>query len=426
MILKTRHGAAEVRVANVLGELLGRGRGYADGQVRVTAATVGGLPAVDAALTGASTALACLNLGVWRGRRTERREVTSTWQSRLFAAARPNPEQTWFEFWEAAERSMTARRNGYVWRTVADGRVAALWALHPDQVSVSWSTSRRRVVFDVQVGGPWIDPTGETPRPRGRTVTVDDQVVLHVKGPGGGGALIAPSPIQVFRATLGAGVAQQGYQEAFYTRGVGDGLVLSFPMDLTADQAADAKRMWEAGNSGLRHAHGTRVVSGGATVTQVGLSQKDAQFVESAQLGVDDAARIFVWPASLIGGSTGKGAPMSPEHELTRMVRYCLLPRMMRWEAAIHADPLLFGEGARDYPEFDREGLIRADVATQTAADVQNVQSGILLVDEVRAERGLQPLPDGLGQIPQIVPVGGSPAGVPLQGAADTEPEPEE
>lgn len=426
MILASR-GGGDRELRTGLGHLLeGRAGGYAGGRVRVDEVSVPGLPAVDAAVGGAAEALACLNLAVWRGRRTERTQVTSTWQARLFGGARPNPEQSWFEFWETAERSMTARRNAFLWRTVVDGRVTGLWALHPDQVAVRWDHRGRRVMFDVAVGSGWMDPTGDVGATGGRTVTVDAATVLHVKGPGGGGRLMAPTPVEVFRAALGGQLAQLAYQEGFYTRGTGGGLVLAFPLELTEQQARAAKEMWEAGNSGTTNAHGTRVVSGGATVTQVGLSQRDAQFVESVQLGVDDCARIFRWPASLIGGSTGKGAPMSPEHELTRMVRYSLLPRMMRWEAALLADPFLFGDGARDYPEFDREGLIRADVATQTAADVQNVQSGILLVDEVRAERGLQPLPDGLGQIPQIVPVGGSPAGVPLQGAADTEPEPEE
>lgn len=428
MILAARGGNLEVRstAAQVIQERAGR---YAAGQVVVNADTVAGLPAVDAALTGASQALACLNLAVWRGRRTERTQVTTTWQARLFAGARPNPDQTWFEFWETLERSMTARRNAYLWRTAADGRVAAVWALHPDQVGVSWSHARRTLVYDVTVGSGWLDPTGDAPPAGLRTVTVDGGTVLHVKGPGGGGRATAPTPIELFRANLGAAIAQNRWQEGFYTRGVGGGLVLSFPMELQVQQARDAKELWEQSAGGVDQAHGTRVVSGGATVNQVGLSQNDAQFVETVQLAVDDAARIFNWPASLIGGGAGigqRGGPISPEHELTRMVRYSLLPRMMRWESALNGDPLLFGDGARDYPEFDREGLIRADVATQTAADAQNVQAGILLVDEVRAERGLPPLPDGLGQIPQITPVGGAPnPNAPAGPAMRPDPEPD-
>mgnify|MGYP001477226457 CR=1 FL=1 len=411
MILATRRGNTQLRAftSSMSNPPSRIGGNYAVGQVRVTADTVAGLPAVDAAINGASQALACLTLGVWRGRRTERKAVTTTWQARLFASARPNPCQTWFEFWETAEASMTARRNAFIWRTVADGRVVALWALHPDQVFCDPTADDG---YRVALGCGWLDPTELARGPRPQFTSVGEDVILHGKGPGGGARHMAPTPVELFRASLGAALAQVQYQEGFYTRGVGDGLVLSFPAETTEPQAEAARRQWEASAAGLRNAHGTRVVSGGASITQVGVSQRDAQFIESQRMSIEDAARVFQWPASLLGGSAGIGSgagPISPEHELTRMVRYCLLPRMARWEAILMADPFLFGDGARDYPEWDREGLIRADVATQTSADAQNVNAGILLVDEVRAERGLPPLPNGAGQVPQITPVGGAP-----------------
>lgn len=418
MILATLHGAREVRAfpQSMTNPPSRGGAVYAGGQVRVDSTTVVGLPAVDAAVRGASEALACLSLRVWRGEGTERRAVTGTWQARFLAQPRPNPAQTWFEFWETAEASLTARRNAFIWRDTVDGRVVAMWALHPDQVMVGIDDQAGDPRYRVIVGGGWMDPTGLANGHRPKTVEVGPEVVLHAKGPGGGGRALAPSPIEVFRASLGGALAQQASQEAFYTRGTAGGHVIAFPQDLPARAVREAKALWDESNAGVGNAYGTRVLSGGATITPVTVSQSDAQFVETAQLSIEDAARIFQWPASLIGGGAGvgqRGGPMSPEHEMTRMVRYCLTPRMRRWEAILLADPLLFGPGARDYPAWDREGLIRADVATQSAADAQLVNAGILLVDEARALRGQPPLPNGWGQIPQIVPVGGSPYGVP-------------
>jgi hypothetical protein len=51
------------------------------------------------------------------------------------------------------------------------------------------------------------------------------------------------------------------------------------------------------------------------------------------------------------------------------------------------------------------------------------IQAGTLLPDEARADNGRPPLPDGLGQIPQVTPVGGAPNPAPLPTA---EPAPEE
>ena len=425
MILRTRGNDRHLRAADLTAiDQIARDRGgYAGGQVRVDNQTMAGLPAFDAAIHRAAEAVAGLTMRVWRGRSIDRREVTGSWQARLFAQAAPNPEQSWWDFWVTAEASLTARRNAFIWRTITDGRVTALWALHPDQVAVDIRDGK--VAYRVRIGGGLLDPTGTTTLGM-REAAVTTRELMHVKGPGGGGLPVAPSPIDVFRQAIGGQLAQTAYTERFYTQSTGDSTILSFPLEITNAQAKEAKALWDAGG-GVGGAYGTRVVSGGASVTTIGLSQRDAQWVEGMSLGVEDAARIMNWEPSLIGGGASgqDDAPRTPEHELTRMVRYRLAPRLKRWDAALRSDPYLFGPGARDYPAFDWEGLIEADIATQTDADVKNVQAGISLVDEIRAGRGLPPLPGGMGQVPQIVPVGGSPHGVPLPSpptAADTAP----
>jgi hypothetical protein len=58
---------------------------------------------------------------------------------------------------------------------------------------------------------------------------------------------------------------------------------------------------------------------------------------------------------------------------------------------------------------FDVGASIRGDRQTEADITLKKVQSGQWLVDEARALDGLPPLPDGAGQIPQVVPVGGGP-----------------
>jgi hypothetical protein len=95
------------------------------------------------------------------------------------------------------------------------------------------------------------------------------------------------------------------------------------------------------------------------------------------------------------------------------------MPRLLRLEDAFNADPWLFGAGSRDRLVLDPMP-VRGDLRTEAATDVALVQVGIELVDETRARRGLDPLPGGVGQIPQITPVGGAPN--PLSLAPDPAP----
>jgi hypothetical protein len=68
------------------------------------------------------------------------------------------------------------------------------------------------------------------------------------------------------------------------------------------------------------------------------------------------------------------------------------------------------------YPEFFADEFIRVDAATKAQVRHWDVQSGVLLPDEARADVGrepLPPLPDDPakepGKVPQVTPVGGAP-----------------
>lgn len=412
MILATRSGGNLER-RSVGAVIPSRGAAYG-AAVTVTNESAVGLPAVDAAIMLASQEVAGRMLRVWRGEEPDAKVVATTWQARLFTRT-PNPDQSRFAFWETVEASLTARSNAYIWRTLdTSGRVVAWWALHPDQVDVEVATGNggaRVVRYRVLLAHDYIDPTGRATN-GGTVVDVGEETILHVRGPHGGGRVVAPSPIARHRAAIGVGLAQQASQEGYYKRGTAGGHVIVFPQDLPARAAREAKALWDESNAGVANAYGTRVLSGGASIVPVTVSQSDAQFVETARLTIEDVGRIFRVPPSLLYAAAGVGAgagPISPEHELTRWVRYGLEPRMRRIEDALAADPWLFGDGARDRPRFDRAGLISGDLATEATSDVQLVQAGILLADEARGRRGLPPLPGGVGEIPQITPVGGAP-----------------
>ena len=419
MILRARGGDIEIRSAANDGTIPSRAVGGAYAGMSVNSDAIAGVPAFDAAVRFASQAVAKLNMRVWTGEGSDRVKVASGWQAKFFESDGPCPDQSWFEFWELVEASLTARRNAYVWRTIDRGHVVALWGLHPDQVMVDIRGGR--ILYRVVVGGGWTDPVGVTSL---RTVEVDAGTLMHIKGPGGAGRAVAPTPVELFRRTLGAALAQESWQEGLYTRGTGGGVILSFPLELSHTKAMEAKELWDASNAGLENSHGTRVVSGGASVNSVGLTAEDAQFVESVNLSVEQIARITDVSASLIGGGKGigqNGGPISPEHEATRWVQYKLVPRLERIEAAFRRDPSLFGPGAVNYPMFDNPDPVRGDRITEDTIRHQKVQRGTLLIDEDRAIDGLPPLPDGLGQIPQITPVGGAPNQAPAPPPAQQE-----
>jgi HK97 family phage portal protein len=410
MILATREGT---NVRTTFGEIgiPPRPPAMAGGQT-VTHHAARGVPAVNLAVRIAAQSVAVLDLGVFRGTGQTRERVSTGWRARLFAEP-PNGHQTWFEVKETIEESLSFRGNAFVWKTVdpATSQVVELWALHPDQVAPRMDAGR--LVWRVTVGRGFVDPVGQGDG----VYTVGPETILHIRGHGGGGAMLAPSPIELHRRTIGAALAKIAHEATTYERGASIGLAVTYPETMTPEKARAWRDLWRETYEGPQNAGRTAVLGGGASIQRIGLSMTDTQFVEAMQFGVEEVARIFNVQPSLLGVQRSD-RPLSPEHEEDRWLRYGLGPRLARIEQALRADPQLFGPGSRVYPRFLTEDVVRGDLITEDAIAHQQIQDGRLMPDEWRIPRGLPPLPNGLGMIPQIVPVGGAPN--PPQPAQDT------
>ncbi len=415
MILATRQGDKAVRTANLAAFGIASRIGGTATAVAVNPSTASGLPACTAAVRIAAEGVASLDLGVWRGKGVQRAAVPSAWQARL--AANPNEQQTSYAFWETVEESLSYRGNAYIWKNVYQGRVVEWYALHPDQVIPRYLDGERK--YYVRVSPFYIDPTGKGVGSVGMYYTVGPETILHIKGFGDGGMWIAPSPVERFAQALGVGLAKINHETSLYARSAMPGMVVTVPGEITKEQATTYRESFEQLHGGSGNVGRTAVVGGGITVAPIGFTMTDAQFIESMQFDVEQVARIFAVQPSLLGagtaGTSGAAAgPKTPEHEQARWLKYGLVPRLRRIEAALYADSTLFPANSALYPMFDTDRALRGDLATEAAIAMGKVQSGQWTPDEARALDGLPPLPGGVGAIPQITPVGGKPNPDPL------------
>ena len=192
---------------------------------------------------------------------------------------------------------------------------------------------------------------------------------------------------------------------------------VEFPAGITSDQANEWKDNFRAQYEGT-DGETSVVVGGGATLKPIGMTQADAQFAEMAHLTVQDASRIMSVPANLLGVQLERAVP-NLEQDLASWLRFGLAPELERIESALEADEQLFGY-AQTYPQFDTQEFVRGDLATEATIIGSLVQQGIITPDEGRSRiwGGLDPLPGGIGEIPQVTPVGGAPNPNPLPAVA--------
>lgn len=404
MIVRTRSGPIELRSFS-----LGSQARYGFNDLRSQAGiysedAVRGIPAINRAAKIRATTIGSLRLCCWRdGDGVAREKVDNVWQARLFRKA-PNEYQTRYGFWETVEESLAYRGNAYVWKNTdpLTERVVELWALHPDQVQ----PDPRTFTYTVEVGPGYLDPVG---RGDGRYQSLNDDVIMHIRGNGQGGTFVAPSPIQVFKEALEGPIQRQRYEARMWKRGTSLKLAVEFPQSVTPAQAGEWRQMWRETYEGTEET--TAIVGGGASVRPIGMTADDASYVEMAGLTVEDASRIMGVPANWLGRETTRAGLF--EQDLAMWLRLDLGPELERIESALCADEQLFGleppNAASVYPLFDTQDFVRGDLQTEATVAVSYVQAGIWTPDEARAARGLDPLPGGVGAIPQITPVGGAP-----------------
>lgn len=407
VILTTRDGDKR-QFRTTLGDLgiPPRGYGYPNrAGVPVTANSASGIPAFNRAVRIAAEAVASLRMRIWTGDGVDQRRVTSVWQARLFKDAL-NDVQSRYGFWETVETSLTKRGNAYIWVNTdpLTGRATDMYALHPDQV-LPLKQPEGSLEYHVFVGPDFVDPVGKG----FGYYKLGVETILHIRGFDNYG-LISPSPIEVYRESLGVGVARLRHEGNTYGRGTALRGVVQLPVGVGRDAGQQWREMWQATFEGS-DGQTTGFLGGGAEFKPIGMSMADSQFIESQMFGVEECARIVGVPATLldVGGRAGNSKPVTPEHEDTRWFRYGLGPRLERIESALLHYPSLFAEGSTYYPAFDTSYFIRGDRVTEAHIAATKVQTGQWLIDEARALDGLPPLPDGAGQIPVVNPVGAGP-----------------
>jgi HK97 family phage portal protein len=370
---------------------------------RISPEIAAGVPAALNAVWLIAESVATLPLRVYRGRDAAKRAQDTSWQWRLLHD-QPNDEQSAFDFWFDVASAIETAGNAFVRKIKApSGQVAGLYLIGRGKVAVRRNGDGEKVFVIRGVRGASRSESG--------ALELTATEVLHFRGPTLGGGDVGLTPLQLARHMLGAEVSRHEYEGEFLRNDATPPTIIEHPDSLTRTQAREFMASWIAARKSAPGAPG--LLAGGAKMTTYGLTLKDAQFVDSRRLGVEDVSRIFRMPPSMLGAAEQGDI----EQETTRFLSFGLNPRMSRIQGALLADPDFgFDSSGGLYPEFFADEFIRVDAATKAQVRHWDVQSGVLLPDEARADVGrepLPPLPDDPakepGKVPQVTPVGGAP-----------------
>lgn len=350
------------------------------GGIHVSDAQALALPTAWACVRNISEDFAKLPFRLYRPRKDGRGRdmVTSHWLLRLLDR-RPNAWQTPFEFFEMLQGHLLLRGNAYcLIEADAAGTITDLIPLHPDRVQIEL-----------------LDNGSFRYRISNRDGTQDiyrrDQI-WHIRGFGGDGYM-GFNPIQLQRVALGVGLSAQEYAARFFRNDAKpSGGWIEYPGKF-ADREARTKfrESWQEVQGGANRGQ-VAVLEQGMKYHEVGINNKDSQFLETQQHGATLVCSIFRMPPHKVG-LLDKATFSNIEQQNIEYATDTIHSWCERWECSIEAQ--LLGEDTDLEVEFDLRILLRGDSKARADRASRLVMAGVITRNEAREDEGLNPI-DGL------------------------------
>jgi HK97 family phage portal protein len=290
---------------------------------------------------------------------------------------KPNPWQDSFRWRRQMMYHLIDFGNGYN-RIVPGARYFAgeLWPIHPSLVKPELISNGSKV-FHIR------DPK------RGTTSIVSGDEIFHLCGMSDDG-VEGKGILQYARDSLGLNVVTEQFAGRVFSRGSLSAGAIETPA--TLDPAA-SKRMAESFTTSSQNWHLPKVLEQGAKwVPGQGMTPENAQMLLSRKFGIDEMSRWLGVPPHMLA-SLDRSTNNNIEHQGQEFIDYTEGQWLSLWEFAINDQ--LVTRPDRFYAEFNRNALVRGDLATRWAAYMTAITTGTYTRNEVRVMENKKKL-DGL------------------------------
>lgn len=339
--------------------------------VRVSEEGALALPAVWSAVSRISSTAGSLPLHVYR-RAAGGKERAEQHPAYSLLHDSPNLFMTAMQFRQALVGHVLLWGNAYalIERDQA-GQLMGLWPLSPADTKAYWVRvdGQKRVVYRTMVDG--------------KPEQLMDYQVLHIAGLGFDG-LQGYSVIQMEREAVGLGLAMQEMMGRVTANNAVPPVILQHPKNIDFETQKKIVEMFQGQSGGDRRGR-TGIIVDGMTVTKLDMPLKDAEFLAQRNYTVQDVARMFNIPASMLEAADKAPTYASAEQFNLWYMQHTVRPWLVLIEQAIRLRLFVGLEQRRYFAEHNLDGLLRGDTAARSQFYKDMWDRGIYSINDIRS-----------------------------------------
>ena len=341
-------------------EMLGGGVPTVTG-IAVSAETALRVPAVAAAVRTISEAAASLSVKVVEIKDGKETELPNHPAADLLKNE-ANDWQSGFEFIRSIMVDALCRDQGGLASVTrsGDGRLLEVIRPRPGYINVDYPDDSLQ------------------PRYRVKGIVQRSGDIIHLRG------TFDKAPLTLCREAIGVAIVMEQHAARLFGKGARPGGIIESEKPIGYDGAKAMISGWKLAMEGSENAGKTGILWDGAKWKQMTLSSVDAQFQQLRLFQLQEIARAFNIPASLIGDLTR--ATWSNSAEMQRQfLQLCLEPWLRALESALRRALFTKEERANHAIRFDRDDFTNVDLTARATAISSLVSSRVINPNEGRA-----------------------------------------
>jgi len=337
--------------------------------------------AVLACVRVLSESVAAMPFNVYRRIPGGGKEIAEDHPLQDVLAYQPNDWMTSFEWREWMMSQMLLWGNGYsLIKPGRRGSVDQLIPLHASRMEIV-RLENGRLQYQYREDGK--------PSP---TLYRQDQI-FHLRYLSSDG-VTGYVPTSLARDAISLARATELYSSSFFNHGAQAGTYIETDQPFKPEAIQRFKQQWDEAHRGPDKAFKTVVMPHGFHKKSDPVNNQHSALVETRRFAVEECARVFRVPLHMLGELTNV-RHSTVEQAAIDFVTFAIYPHTRRWSFACRRD--LITDDRNYFVEFDTTALLAGDFAARAQYMREAFNMGAVSVDEVRAQMGLNPLPDGLG-----------------------------